>query len=223
MTEATFDIAERQSGIRKTVTVLVLIVLGVVGLAFNKFTKPRLLSAAELQDRGAILFERSRVVKPFELLSQNGETVNNTVLKGQWNLVFFGFTQCPDICPTTLATLTRVYGELTEKERKQLSVVLVTLDPERDTPEQLKPYIEYFHNDFTALTASDTSAINRIAHNFNIAHMKKILTEGEEKNYTIDHSGHIALVNPQGHYHGLIKPPFKTQPLVEVLRTVYRM
>ncbi len=219
MTEPAFDLESRKAGIHKTVTVLVLVVLGVMYLAYNKYTKPRVLSDAELQDRGALLFERPRVVQSFELLGKNGEPATNKILEGKWTLMFFGFTQCPDVCPTTLATLNKIYDKLSPIEQQQFQIVLLSLDPLRDTPEVLQPYMDYFNEQFQALTADNENAIARVARNFNIAHMKQPLGDS----YTIDHSSHIALINPHGHYQGLLKPPFDIPKVVEVLRSINQM
>ncbi|MFL0798638.1 MAG: SCO family protein [Cellvibrionaceae bacterium] len=219
MTEQAFDIESRKPAIHRTVTVLVLIVLGVMFLAYNKYTKPRVLSEAELQDRGALLFERSRVVQPFEMLDKNGKAVGNSFLEGRWTIMFFGFTQCPDVCPTTLATLNKIYDKLSPIEQRNFQVVLLSLDPLRDTPDKLQPYMDYFNSEFQALTATDENTIARVARNFNIAHMKQTLGDS----YTIDHSSHLALINPRGHYQGLIKPPFDIQKTVEVLRSIQHL
>ena len=77
---------------------------------------------------------------PFHLTAENGARVDERILKGKWSAVYFGYTDCPDVCPTTLAALTQAIGELGAKARS-LQVVFITIDPERDTPGQLRAYL----------------------------------------------------------------------------------
>lgn len=175
-----------------------------LGLTLNKLLSPRVLSEQELAANGAIAFAKPRIIKPFELVTHRGEAFTLEDLQGQWTLVFFGFATCPDICPITLASLSRLQKALDENIAEQTQVLLVTVDPARDTPELLGPYVEHFNEEFTGVTG-EFLQIKQLADNLNVA-FNKVVT-GED--YTVDHSANIVLINPYGHYAGFFRPPFE--------------
>jgi len=200
--------AQRQ-GIRRTVLALVLVVAAVVGLQVYKFSAEPTLDRAALREEGVLVFDQPRQITDFELKDHKGQPFGSGDLEGQWTLIFFGFTQCPDICPLAMADLSRLMGELPAELEANTQVLMVTLDPARDTPEVLADYVPYFHEDFVGLTG-EFLTIRRFANELNVAFSK--VTQGED-NYTIDHSGHISLINPRGDYHALFKPPFNAQKM----------
>ena len=114
-------------------------------------------------------------------------------MRGRWWLVFFGFTQCPDVCPTTLATLARTrasLGDLPVAERPR--VLLISVDPERDTPERLAAYVQYFDPDFVGAT-SPPEAVAQTAGLFGVPYAKVGLPGGA---YTFDHGAGVFVVGP---------------------------
>ena len=154
---------------------------------------------------GAIVFDKPRIIKPFELIDQNAQSFNLDQLTGKWTLMFFGFTSCPDICPATMAQLSQLYKKLDNDIAEQTQVILVSVDPVRDTPELLKTYVSHFQEGFVGLTGEFLN-VKRLSDNLNVA-FNKVTLDGDD--YTIDHSGNIVLINPYGHYHGFFKPPFE--------------
>lgn len=196
--------SKQARGIAITVGVLVFVMVLFVSLFFYKLMTPRVLSHEELLANGAVEFEIARVIAPFELVDQHGETFTLERLKDKWTLVFFGFASCPDICPTTLAVLSRMMASLDDDVREQTQVVLVTVDPQRDTPEKLATYVSHFHPDFIGLSGELTS-IHELAEQLYISFNRV----GSGDDYSVDHSGQLILINPYGHYHGFFKPPFE--------------
>lgn len=194
---------------RANIRLTVVLVLGFVVLVlagfFHRMTQPRMLTEHELRQNGTILLQTPRKFSNFELTDHRGKAFTLENLKGKWSLLFFGFSQCPDICPTTLAAAARMYAELDPEEKQQLQVVLVSLDPERDTPEQLARYVPYFNPDFIG-TSGNPYVLLKLATELNVAYSK---VELDDDSYTIDHSGNLVLINPLGHYHGFMKPPFQ--------------
>lgn len=196
---------EQRRGIRLTLVVIVLFIAVVLGLFLHKITTPRVLSAIELRANGTVVFERPRVLEPFQLRDQYGEPFTLAQLKGQWTLLFPGFTACPDVCPATLSVLRDALAQLQPEIAAQTRVVLVTVDPARDTPPQLARYLAYFNPEFTGLTGEFLD-IKRFTNQLNMA-FAKVRTGPGDEDYSVDHSAHIAIVNPYGHYHGFIKSP----------------
>lgn len=206
---------QARAGIRRTVIVIVGFIAVTLGLVTHKILSPRVLSEAELAANGAVVFEKPRQIAEFELLDEHGQPFTLDDLRGQWSVLFFGFTTCPDICPTTLATLSRWHKMLDAKIAANTQVVMVSVDPARDTPERLQPYIDYFNPDFAGVTG-EFLPIKRLADNLNVAFNKVPLGE----DYTVDHSGYLILVNPNGHYHGFMRPPFHPDAMRLVFQSI---
>lgn len=209
--------AKQRAGIRRTVFVMVLAVLVVLGLIVAKVLREPEVNREALREQGVILFDQPRKFTDFSLIDHRGEDYTQEDLKGQWTVIFFGFTQCPDICPITLADLSRLMKALPEPLAEDTQVLMVTLDPARDTPEVLAKYVPYFHPEFIGITG-DFLTIKRFANELNVAFAKVTL----EDDYTVDHSGHLSLINPRGDYHALLKPPFETEKMQSALSAIRR-
>ncbi|MDD2049867.1 SCO family protein [Pseudomonas putida] len=199
---------------QKTVFILVAVVAVILGLTVNKVLNGRSAgNPTELIDAGIILLPQSRTVPALEMTDENGQPVMMDELKGKWSLLFFGYTFCPDICPTTLAQLRQVKSELPKEAVERLQVVLVSVDPNRDTPTQLKQYLGYFDKDFRGVTGS-LENLQKLA---NAVSIPFIPADTSKPNYTVDHSGNLALLGPDGKQRGFIRAPFNNQKLVAQL------
>ncbi len=159
MSEATEATNKQRRGIRLTVLVILLIAGSLVAGFFYAFTKARVMTKDELRDQGAYLYENPRMIPGFSLLDEQGKTLTPEALKGQWNLIFFGFTYCPDICPTTLAQLKLLYQELEPDVQANTQIWLASVDPARDTPEQMRSYLAFFHPLFRGITQGNPMAL----------------------------------------------------------------
>jgi protein SCO1/2 len=132
---------------------------------------------------------------PFSLVDQNGRTVTDQDLRGRPFLVFFGFTHCPDVCPTTLFEISEVLGKLGTDAAK-VSALFVTVDPERDTPAEMKDYLASFDPHLVGLTG-DPSAIAAVAKEYRVYVKKVPLDHGE---YTMDHTALVYLMGKDGRF-----------------------
>jgi protein SCO1/2 len=199
---------------QKTVFILVAIVALVLGITVN-----RVLSGkgqgdqTALIDAGVILLPQSREVPDLKMVDQDGQPVSLGSLKDKWTLLFFGYTFCPDICPTTLAQLRQIKSELPTETVEKLRIVLVSVDPNRDTPQQLKTYLGYFDKQFVGLTAP-VDSIQKLA---NAVSIPFIPADTSKPNYTVDHSGNLALLGPDGTQRGFIRAPLNNQKLIAQL------
>lgn len=152
----------------------------------------------------ATLLEPPRALPPFALLDQSGATFDNARLKSHWSLVFFGFTHCPDICPTTLGMLAQVEKKLAaDPATPAPHVLLVTVDPERDTPAQLAPYVKFFSPTFTGVTG-DVVKVAELTRAMGVPTAKTELPNG---GYTVDHSAVIFLIDPAGAMRAVFSAP----------------
>jgi protein SCO1/2 len=137
---------------------------------------------------------------PFQMVDQHGQPVNQGLLKGKWSAVFFGYTFCPEACPTTLQTLAAAQDRLGPKA-KDLQIVFVSIDPARDTPEKLNAYLssQGFPKGVVGLTGSPEQ-VARVAKAYKIYYAKS----GEGPDYLMDHSTMTFLMNPQGKFDRVI-------------------
>ena len=207
---------QQQAAIRRTIVlVLAFIMLVVYGFIW-RMSPPVIMNTEQLRANGAIVLDTPRIFSDFELVDHNGETFNIARMEDVWTMVFFGFTNCPDICPTTLATLNDTYSKMKDSEKEKLQIVMISLDPERDTVEKLAEYVPYFNEEFIGVTGNK-HLIRRLTAEINIAY-NKVLLEGED--YTVDHSTQLVLINPKGHYHGFFKAPHSETMLRSTWRSI---
>ncbi|MGG5870355.1 SCO family protein [Pseudomonas peli] len=197
-----------------TVFVLVAIVALVLGLTVNKvLTSKGQGDPTVLLDAGIVLLPQSRSLPELNLTNQDGQTVAVDQLKDQWSLLFFGYTFCPDICPATLAQLRQLQGQLPPETLAKLRIVLVTVDPNRDTPEQLKKYLDYFDAGFIGLTG-EQATLQKLANGVSIPY---IPADTSKENYTVDHSGNLVIIGPDGKQRGFIRAPINNAKLAAQL------
>lgn len=191
------------TGVRYTVIGVLVFILVIVAGFIYRVQQPRVMTDSEMQANGLYLMETPRDIGDFALVDHRGEAFTPADLEGEWTLMFFGFTHCPDICPTTMAFLDRFLGELEGTEAEDTEVVMISVDPARDTVEQLASYVPYFNEDFTGVTG-DFLDLFRFATNLNTP-FRKVPGQGDD--YVVDHSANVVLINPRGDYHGFFKAP----------------
>ena len=152
-----------------------------------------------------LLLPEPRPLKPFSLTGHNGQPLGLEQLKGQWTLVFFGYTHCPDICPTTLGMLKGVAMKLEAAPLAgRTQFLFVSVDPKRDTIPHLADYITYFHKDFVAATG-ERKEIDGFARQLAAIYMFEGDTKSDD--YIVNHSASVALLDPQGRWVARINPP----------------
>ena len=137
----------------------------------------------------------------FSLVDQNGKPFTDTDLKGKWQLVFFGYTHCPDVCPTALNDLSLALDQLGAKE-KDVGIVFISVDPDRDTPAVLKSYVESFGGPIEALTGSP-DAVAQAAKDYKVFYAKHPRADG---GYDMDHSALIYVMDPEGRFTATFTP-----------------
>jgi protein SCO1/2 len=189
--------------IKLTVAGLLALITLIVAGFVHKISLPRVMTTSEMKLNGLYLLDPPRDIGQFTLVDHHGKPFDPARLKDRWSLVFFGFTYCPDICPTTMAFLNDFMASLEGTEAQDTQVVMVSVDPARDTVEKLASYVPYFNPDFIGVTG-EFLEIHRFATALNTP-FRKVMGEGD--NYQVDHSANVVLINPKGHYHGFFKAP----------------
>jgi protein SCO1/2 len=170
-------------------------------------------SAAELMD--AVMWNREPIGGPFQLIDQSGKVRSERDFRGQLMLVYFGFTYCPDICPTDLQAIGLAMDKL-GAGADDVQPLFITVDPERDTREHLADYVTMFHPRLTGLTGS-AEAVQNAADAYRV-YYKRVDFDKGDSTYTVDHSAFIYLMDRDGKYLGFFPPGTSADKMVEIIR-----
>ncbi|MFT5451525.1 MAG: protein SCO1/2 [Enterobacterales bacterium] len=175
--------------------ILSIILLSAILLAgiFYKFYLP-----ADQTLVTTLVYPKAKLLPNFNLIDHNAKSFTNEQLKNKWSVVFFGFTYCPDVCPTTMAALSQIANKLPPEIMSQLQFVFVSVDPERDTAERLAEYIAFYHSDFIALTGGDEQ-LQQFSLSLGAVYMKV----PTEESYTMSHSSRLFIIDPKGQRYGI--------------------
>ena len=203
MTANTDPRASQSRNIKLTVALILLFMTVIVAGFVYRIQQPRVMTVTEMKANGLYLLETPRNFGEIKLVDHHGKPFDRARFEGQWSLVFFGFTYCPDVCPTTMSFLDQFMSDLEGTEAEDTQVVMVSVDPARDTVEKLAEYVPFFNADFVGVTGEFLD-IHRFATALNTPFRK---VPGQDENYLVDHSANVVLINPRGDYHGFFKTP----------------
>jgi protein SCO1/2 len=166
-----------------------------------------------------ILLEQPRQANDFQLTASTGQPIQLSELRGKWVLVFFGYTYCPDVCPLTMAELKLMWDSLDEAQRSRTQVVLITVDPERDTPQRLADYVSAFDPAFLGMTGTEEE-IQTVAAQFGIFFEKQPGTP--ETGYEVEHMSYVTIVDPEGYVRMVLSPEATGQDMAADLKVLMR-
>src|ERR1700694_6144498 len=172
-----------------------------------------------LPDQVVTLFPDPKPLAAFALTDHKNRVFDLASLKGKWSFLFFGFTHCPDICPTTLAVLARTRDNIAKSMvgAENIQFVFISVDPNRDTAGKLRQYVEYFDTTFLGVTG-DNAQIGKLAGQLGAAYQVAI-TPGME-NYPVYHSAAVFLVDPLARYHAVFTPPLDAAAISKRFKVV---
>ena len=194
--------------IKRNILLIALFIFVVLTLFINKLTKPRVLSANELLINGLFLFENPKEISDFSFYSSNEKEFNKSDLNNKWTLMYFGFTRCPDECPTTMYQISKLIKVLREKEYplEDKQWVLVSIDPERDSPEDINKYAKGFDEAFIGVSNIRPMLIS-LATQLSV---NNVMPGGDSMDHSHldNHVNNIILLNPKGEFAGVFRPPF---------------
>lgn len=157
-------------------------------------------------------FPATRLVPEFELADHQGAVFDVESLRGKWSFLFFGYTHCPDICPTTLHSMAQIIDRLGEDAQKT-QFVFISVDPERDTVERLAEYLPFFHPDIVGLTGTPAQ-VEQFAKAMWVPYMR-VENPESPADYAMDHSASVLLIDPHARYHAIISPPYTVDGLIQ--------
>lgn len=207
--------------IRTTVIILVLIVGLVFAFAITRQAwvdqQAASAPAPDLSELHTYVYDHGRPLADYTLTDENGETATPQDLQGHWTFAFIGYTHCPDVCPTILSALQDTKARL-PADIPQPSVLMISADPDRDTPAALNRYLGYFGADFHGLTG-DVKTLRALAKSMSGAFSKRAAGDGAAQ---VDHSAHLVLIDPQGQMIAVLQQPHEPGTLVQAYTRVYQ-
>ena len=167
--------------------------------------------------QGAIISPARKIAVP-ALLKGNGAAFTMDDLTGHWSLLFFGYMNCPDVCPVTMGSVAQAKKMAADINHTFPQVVFVSVDPERDKVELLSDYVQYFDKDFIGVTG-DKKLINALALQMSVAYMKMAAEKGSD-GYVVDHSSSLLLLNPEGKLTAFFNPPHDPKTILKDFQTM---
>jgi protein SCO1/2 len=195
-----------------------LILIAAVAAALGLWLGSRMFAPAPTpQLAAAVLYPTPRAIPDFHLARADGGALTLADWKGRWTVAFFGYTNCPDVCPTTLATFKDVWTTLRAAGvADRLRFDFISVDPERDTPEKLSNYVGYFSRDFVAATGTDEE-LTSLTRALGLVYARTPTGNGD---YTVDHSASAIIIDPSGREAGLFRPPFVAKTIAADLEAL---
>lgn len=196
------------------------------------------MAYADVQLKSGLMMPEPKPLKPFTLTQyvnhpaqgqKNEKAFMNESLKGHWSLLFFGFTNCPMMCPTAMAQLNNAYQTLeAQKFTPMPQVLFVSVDPERDTLTKVNTFATTFNKNFIGLRTDDMKTLNELTHEMNSMFEKvnvpaRVTGDKDKKsNYTINHTGDIMVLNPQGQLVAMLTMPHEANDIVADYQTIVK-
>ena len=189
-----------------------LFVIAAVAVAIGLWAGSRwMASGSSAQTNTAVMYPARQLIPDFQLQRADGQSFSANDLRGHWTIAFFGFTHCPDVCPTTLAAFKAVWSKLAAAGKtEKVQFAFVSVDPERDTAEPLSRYVAFFNKDFVAATGTDEQ-LTRLTRALGLVYAR---VDDDAGGYSMDHSASAVIIDPQGRRAGLFRPPFVVDPIV---------
>ncbi len=197
-----------------------LVVGAVLFAAAGSFSAGYLLRPQAIEPKAAKVYPQPRPIGDFRLTGSDGEAFDLERWSGHWNLVFFGFTYCPDVCPNTLTQLKAVDAALRRDGREPPRVTFVSVDPERDTPERLASYVEFFNPEFQSATGPHAE-LESLTRRLGLIYHVEPHPPGA-RTYAVDHSTALLLVGPDARLHAVFPAPHEVDSIAADLALLMR-
>lgn len=202
---------------------IVMIVVGIFSIAMGIWMSQKI----QLADNDhsipsgldATVLPNARILNDFSLSEDNNQKFNLAALKGHWSFLFFGYTNCPDVCPITLKVMQQVWKTLPTKinEKGHPRLYFVSVDPDRDSLEKLKKYVDFFNPEFTGVTGK-LDEIDKLTKQIGILYGYE--DKDSDNNYTVNHSAQLILFDPQARMRAVFSPPHEAKTIAANFQTI---
>ena len=193
-------------------SLLPLLSIGLTALIIGVWASLQLSKEPVIETRAITVLPSPRVLPEFQMVDKHGESAGRDLFSGHWSLVFMGFTSCGHICPTKMAEMRMIQTQL----QAPLNIVFVSVDPNRDTPEVIKQYVESFEQSFSGMTGSAETI-----ETFASALGAPYFVDSAPERYIVDHSSALFLVGPDASLVGIITPPLDIAVIVADLKQLF--
>jgi len=210
---------------RSAQKVILPVLLGIISLIVGIWLSQQMLSNNNdnkiPKNLDATVLPNARPLTGFNLIDHNGEAFGPEQLKGQWSYLFFGFTNCPDVCPATLKEMQSMWKSLPTKQGMtgHPKLYFVSVDPDRDPPETLKKYVQFFNSEFIGLSGH-LDQIDKLTRQIGILYGYDEKENNDDKEYIVNHSSQLILVDPKGRMRAVISPPHISKTIANNFQTI---
>ena len=199
--------------------------VGIISLAVGLWLSQQILMSNNdtrvPKNLDATVLPNARPLVGFNLIDQNNQTFSPEQLEGHWSFLFFGFTNCPDVCPTTLKVMQAVWKTLPTKagEAGHPRLYFISVDPDRDKPDTLKHYVQYFNPEFNAATGK-LDELDKLTNQIGILYGYDEKEDDNDEEYIVNHSAQLILVDPNGRMRAVISPPHISKIIAANFQTI---
>ncbi|KRO34705.1 MAG: hypothetical protein ABS21_01735 [SAR86 cluster bacterium BACL1 MAG-121105-bin34] len=208
--------------IKISLLLIILFMTSVLSLFVNKLTTPRYLSAPELLVNGLYVFPEPKLFSEFTLLTSENRSITQDDLMGRWTLVYFGFTRCPNECPVAMSLIKNLYSTLENKNfnLSDKQTLLITIDPENDSPKMVDDYAKAFNTGFIGARGERPMLLS-LATQLNVMVVEPPKNDSHHSiDHLENHSNNILLIDPQGKYFGFFRAPFDEEKFLLTYQSV---
>ena len=208
--------------IKISLLLIILFMTSVLSLFVNKLTTPRYLSAPELLVNGLYVFPELKSFSEFTLLTSKNSPITQDDLMGKWTLVYFGFTRCPNECPVAMSLIKNLYSTLENKNfnLSDKQTLLITIDPENDSPKMVDDYAKAFNTGFIGARGERPMLLS-LATQLNVMVVEPPKNDSHHSiDHLENHSNNILLIDPQGKYFGFFRAPFDEEKFLLTYQSV---
>ena len=198
---------------------LLLVIIALVSIAAGLWLSQQTSSGKRLPaDLEATFLPKGKPLHAFSLVDHNAQMFDLTRFKGKWSFMFFGYTNCPDVCPLGMKVMQGVWQQLPAELLKKSQMIFVSVDPDRDSPHQLKSYVQYFHPDFIGVTGK-SDQIDILTREIGILYGFEDPEPGS-KDYVVSHSAQIVLIDPDARLRAVFSPPHEADKIAATFQKI---
>ena len=184
----------------------ILIIVALISVTLGIWVNQNLPRERQLpQDLEATYLPQGKPLAPFQLIDHDNEPFDQARLQGKWSFMFFGYTHCPDVCPMTMKVMEQAWKQIPQAVGQEAQMIFVSVDTDRDPPEKLKAYVQYFHKDFIGITGK-TAQLDILTRSIGILYGFEDPAPGSNE-YIVNHSGQIVLIDPNANLRAVFSPP----------------
>lgn len=198
---------------------LLLVIIALLSIAAGLWLSQQTSSGKRLPaDLEATFLPKGKPLHSFHLIDHNDKPFDLERFKGKWTFMFFGYTNCPDVCPLGMKVMQGVWKRLPTELLQKSQMVFVSVDPDRDSPAHLKSYVQYFYPDFIGVTGK-ADQIDILTREIGILYGFEDPEPGS-KNYTVNHSAQIVLIDPDARLRAVFSPPHESDKIAATFQKI---